>query len=58
LAFDVSGTLVNVGVALTAGWLGEILHRSPRAARVQRLFTGGVFVALAVRLALPGEARW
>ena len=57
LAFDVSGTLVNFGVALAAGRLGDMLRRSPRLARAQRWFTGGVFVALAVRLALPGEAR-
>jgi threonine/homoserine/homoserine lactone efflux protein len=57
LAFDVSGTLVNLGVALAAGRLGDMLRRSPRLARAQRWFTGGVFVALAVRLALPGEAR-
>ena len=57
LAFDVSGTAVNVGVALAAGWLGERLRRSPRLARAQRVFTGGVFVALAVRLALPEGRR-
>lgn len=57
LAFDVSGTAVNVGVALAAGWLGERLRQSPRLARAQRVFTGGVFVALAARLALPTEAR-
>jgi threonine/homoserine/homoserine lactone efflux protein len=57
LAFDLSGTVVNVGVAFAAGWLGEMLRRSPRLARAQRVFTGGVFLALAVRLALPDEAR-
>jgi threonine/homoserine/homoserine lactone efflux protein len=57
LAFDVSGTSVNIAVALLAGWLGDRLRRNPRVARAQRLFTGGVFVALAVRLALPIEGR-
>jgi threonine/homoserine/homoserine lactone efflux protein len=57
LAFDVSGTSVNIGVALLAGWLGDRLRRNPRLARAQRLFIGGVFVALAVRLALPIEGR-
>jgi threonine/homoserine/homoserine lactone efflux protein len=57
LAFDVSGTAVNVGVALASGWLGDLLRRSPRLSRAQRVFTGGVFVALAVRLALPEGRR-
>lgn len=57
LAFDVSGTAVNVGVALASGWLGDLLRRSARLARAQRVFTGGVFVALAVRLALPEGRR-
>ncbi|HET9496381.1 MAG TPA: LysE family translocator [Chloroflexia bacterium] len=57
LAFDLSGTAVNIAVALAAGWLGDRLRRSAKWARAQRALTGGVFVALAVRLALPGEAR-
>jgi threonine/homoserine/homoserine lactone efflux protein len=57
LAFDISGTAVNVGVGLAGGWLGDLLRRNPRLARAQRWFTGGVFVALAVRLALPTEVR-
>lgn len=57
LAFDLSGTAVNIAVALAAGWIGDRLRRSAKWARAQRAITGGVFVALAVRLALPGESR-
>jgi threonine/homoserine/homoserine lactone efflux protein len=57
LAFDITGTAVNVRVGLAGGWLGDLLRRNPRLARAQRWFTGGVFVALAVRLALPTEVR-
>jgi threonine/homoserine/homoserine lactone efflux protein len=53
LIFDTSGTLVNMGVALTSGYFGDRLRGRPVFARVQRWFTGGVFLALATRLALP-----
>lgn len=51
LLFDTSGTLVNTVVALVTGTLGSGLMRRPRVARVQRWFTGSVFIALAARLA-------
>jgi threonine/homoserine/homoserine lactone efflux protein len=47
LLFDLSGTLVNVSVALAAGSIGNVLP-----ARF-RYVTGGVFVGLGLRLALP-----
>jgi threonine/homoserine/homoserine lactone efflux protein len=52
LIFDTSGTLVNRGVALAAGHLGDRLRQSPCAARVQRWFTGSVFIGLGARLGL------
>jgi threonine/homoserine/homoserine lactone efflux protein len=53
--FDISGTIVNTVVALAAGSISRWLSGSPRAARAQRWFTGGVFVALGARLALVGQ---
>jgi threonine/homoserine/homoserine lactone efflux protein len=47
LLFDASGTLVNVAVALAASKAGAFLP-----ARM-RYVTGGVFVALGLRLAIP-----
>jgi threonine/homoserine/homoserine lactone efflux protein len=55
LLFNTSGTLVNVGVALLAGSVGRWASASAGASRAQRWFTGGVFVALGVRLALAGR---
>lgn len=51
LLFDTSGTLVNTVVALLTGTLGIGLKQRPGLARVQRWFTGSVFIALAARLA-------
>ena len=50
--FNLSGTTVNSVVALLVGAASERLGNSPKAARVQRLFTGGVFLALGTRIAL------
>ncbi len=47
LLFDLSGTLVNVAVALAASSIGNVLR-----VRV-RYVTGGVFLCLGLRLALP-----
>ncbi len=55
LIFDTSGTLVNSGVALIAGSLGDRLRTSTRVASIQRWFTGTVFIGLAARLVWPGE---
>lgn len=53
LLFDISGTTVNSIVALFSGHLAERLRARRAFNRAQRLFTGGVFVALALRLAIP-----
>ncbi len=53
LIFDTSGTLVNTSVALLSGSVGNRLRGNPRLARLQRRFTGTVFILLAARLALP-----
>jgi threonine/homoserine/homoserine lactone efflux protein len=49
--FNVSGTLVNVVVALLGGRVGETFKKRPAFERTQRWFTGAVFIALGLRLA-------
>jgi threonine/homoserine/homoserine lactone efflux protein len=49
-----AGLAVKLGVALTAGGLGDWLRRRPGVARIQRWITASVLGALAVRIALPG----
>jgi threonine/homoserine/homoserine lactone efflux protein len=49
--FNLSGTLVNVIVALLGGRLGEAFRRRPAFAQAQRWLTGTVFIALGLRLA-------
>jgi threonine/homoserine/homoserine lactone efflux protein len=49
--FNVGGTLVNLVVAYAGGTLGELLRRNQRIARLQRWFTGLVFIGLGLRLA-------
>jgi threonine/homoserine/homoserine lactone efflux protein len=51
LLFNVSGTLVNVVVALLGGRIGEAFKKRPAFARKQRWVTGAVFIALGLRLA-------
>jgi len=51
LIFNVGGTLVNLAVAYAGGTLGELLRRNQQFARLQRWFTGLVFVGLGLRLA-------
>lgn len=53
LLFNVSGTTVNTIVGLLSGYLGAKLKERTTFWRVQRWFTGGVFVAIAARLAVP-----
>jgi len=53
LLFNLSGTTVNAIVGLLSGHLGARLKERPTFWRAQRWFTGGVFVALAARLAVP-----
>jgi threonine/homoserine/homoserine lactone efflux protein len=52
LLFNTSGTLVNCGVALLSSRAGGWLNTRPRVARLQTWFTGTVFLALGLRLAL------
>jgi threonine/homoserine/homoserine lactone efflux protein len=52
LILDVGGTLVNLGVALFAGEIGNRLRESSRIARWQRWFTGSIFIGLGLRLGL------
>ena len=51
LIFNVGGTLVNLAVAYAGGTLGELLRRNQSIARLQRQFTGLIFVGLGLRLA-------
>jgi threonine/homoserine/homoserine lactone efflux protein len=51
LIFNVGGTLVNLAVAYAGGTLGELLRRNQSFARLQRRFTGLIFVGLGLRLA-------
>ncbi|KIX12578.1 LysE family translocator [Dethiosulfatarculus sandiegensis] len=54
LIFMTTGTLVNVLVGLSAGYLGERL-KTPKAQKIRLRFTGGLFVALGLGLALSGR---
>ena len=47
------GLLVKLGVALTAGGLGDWLRRHPRMQRVQAWVTASILAGLALRIALP-----
>src|ERR1700704_166636 len=51
LIFNVGGTLVNLAVAYAGGTLGELLRRNQHIARLQRRFTGVIFIGLGLRLA-------
>jgi threonine/homoserine/homoserine lactone efflux protein len=53
LAFDISGTLVNVLVALGSGRLAERLKHDPRIGSIMGWISGSVMCALALRLAWP-----
>lgn len=55
LIFDIGGTLVNIGVALFAGHIGNRLRQSARAARFQKWITGSIFIGLGIRLGLAGN---
>ena len=60
LLFDLSGTIVNLGVALAAsrlaGWRRDVTAsgRSSREVMLRRI-TGGIFIALGARLAWAGS---
>lgn len=47
------GLIVKLGVALTAGGLGDWLRAHPRLRRAQRWLTASILAALALRVALP-----
>jgi len=49
--FNVSGTLVNIVVALLGGRIGKAFNRRPAFAQAQRRGAGVVFIALGLRLA-------
>ena len=51
LIFDLSGTVVNVTVAIAASSLGNVLRDRLGAAPLFRWLTGGVFIGLGLRLA-------
>jgi threonine/homoserine/homoserine lactone efflux protein len=53
--FDISGTLVNIGVAILFGRIGDWLSRSPRIIRVQEKITGLVLIALGIKVALTSK---
>lgn len=52
--FAAIGMVVNVGVAIAAGWVGRLFARRPLLARIQQWVAGSVFLGLAARLALAG----
>jgi threonine/homoserine/homoserine lactone efflux protein len=52
MIFDVGGTLVNLGVALSAGTLGEKLRANPSMLRLQQWFTASICIGLGLRLGL------
>jgi threonine/homoserine/homoserine lactone efflux protein len=51
LLFNVSGTFVNIVVALLGGRIGKAFNRHPAFAQAQRRLTGVVFIALGLQLA-------
>jgi threonine/homoserine/homoserine lactone efflux protein len=57
MIFNISGTLFNIAVALLVGLFGDHLRRRPALASMQRVITGGIFIALALRLAIPEQRR-
>ncbi len=55
LMFDVSGTTVNLVVALGASGAAASMRRRSRPARIMRRVTGGIFIAIGLRLALASR---
>lgn len=53
--FNVGGTLVNIGVAVLFGKLGNWLGKSPRFIRMQEKLTGLVLIALGIKVALSSK---
>ena len=50
--FNVSGTTVNAAVGTISGTAGGWIFNNPSAARIQKWFSGSVFLVLGARLAL------
>ncbi|HYE55585.1 MAG TPA: LysE family translocator [Chitinophagaceae bacterium] len=53
--FNVSGTIVNILVALLFGRIGGWLSRSPRFVQWQERITGMMLIALGIKLALTSK---
>jgi threonine/homoserine/homoserine lactone efflux protein len=53
--FDISGTLINILVALLFGKIGSWLMRSPKFVQWQERVTGLVLVALGIKVALSSR---
>lgn len=51
LVFNITGLIVDVGIALIAGFLGMWLKGHAGATKFLRWLTGGIFVGLGLRLA-------
>ncbi len=56
LIIATSGFVVNALVGVFAGGAGKVLISNPRASRILGWFTGGIFAALAIRLAIMERA--
>jgi threonine/homoserine/homoserine lactone efflux protein len=54
MLFNTSGTLVNSGVALASGTVGQWFSGRSGASRLATYFSGSVFLALGLRLAVAG----
>lgn len=57
LLFDITGTLVNMAVAVASSRAARQLRTPSRGGIVLQRVTGGLFVALGVRLAYAGMSR-
>jgi threonine/homoserine/homoserine lactone efflux protein len=55
--FSVSGTIVNLGVAVLFGKLANFLSRSPGFLRMQEKITGVILLALGIRVALSTKTN-
>lgn len=53
--FNVSGTLVNILVAVLFGKLGNWLSKSPRFILIQEKLTGLILIALGIKVALSSK---
>jgi threonine/homoserine/homoserine lactone efflux protein len=53
--FDAGGTLVNILVALLIGRMSDWLRQNPRWLLIQEKITGGVLLALGIKVALTSK---